>query len=129
MVALRELALEEVRLKEYPQHPSRMACLYASESLEEAENWCDLFVRLKRPVYGIVRLRVCGRKFVGDANNCFSATTDRVRNLALAERYWAKLPNDSGKAPINEILIDGDIEVVEIVREVRANLPDSSGNG
>ena len=38
-VALRELAMEEVRRKSYPQYPSRMACLYVSETLEEAEKW------------------------------------------------------------------------------------------
>lgn len=37
-VALRELALEKVRSAEYPNYPSRMACLYVSKTLEEAEN-------------------------------------------------------------------------------------------
>lgn len=36
-VALRELALEEVRRKKYPQFPSRMSCLYVSRTLKEAE--------------------------------------------------------------------------------------------
>ena len=31
-VALRELALEEVRRKKYPQFPSRMSCLYVSRT-------------------------------------------------------------------------------------------------
>lgn len=35
-VALRELALEKIRQRKYPQYPSRMACLYVSESVEEA---------------------------------------------------------------------------------------------
>ena len=38
-VALRELALEEVRRKKYPQFPSRMSCLYVSRTLKEAEQW------------------------------------------------------------------------------------------
>jgi len=37
-VALRELALEEIRLKKYPAYPSRMSCLYVSETFEEAKN-------------------------------------------------------------------------------------------
>lgn len=45
-VALRELALEKVRLRKYPSYPSRMACLYVSKTLEEAEKWFNYFVRL-----------------------------------------------------------------------------------
>ena len=50
-VALRELALEEVRLKKYPQYPSRMGCLYVSKSLEEAEKWGEFFAKIGRPTY------------------------------------------------------------------------------
>ena len=32
-VALRELALEEVRKSKYPHYPSHMSCLYVSETL------------------------------------------------------------------------------------------------
>ena len=42
-VALRELALEEVRRKKYPQFPSRMSCLYVSRTLKEAEQWGEFF--------------------------------------------------------------------------------------
>ena len=35
-VALRELAMEEVRQEEYPDYPSRLRCLYASGTLAEA---------------------------------------------------------------------------------------------
>ena len=49
MVALRELALEEVRLKKYPTYPSRMSCLYVSKTLEEADNWGKYFAEIGRP--------------------------------------------------------------------------------
>ncbi len=35
-VALRELALEEVRQAQFPDYPSRMSSLYVSEELENA---------------------------------------------------------------------------------------------
>lgn len=35
-VALRELALEEIRRTEHPELPSRMACLYTSATMAEA---------------------------------------------------------------------------------------------
>lgn len=121
-VALRELALEKVRLQMYPQYPSRMGCLYVSGSVEEAEKWADLFVHLGRPTYSIVKLRIVGNAFEGDANNCFDATLDEEENLRLAKRYWENLPNAQNESPIKEILVNGDIEVVEIIRDVLLNV-------
>ncbi|MBP3457949.1 MAG: DUF2441 domain-containing protein [Lachnospiraceae bacterium] len=40
-VALRELALEKIRKREYPEYPSRMSSLYVSESIEESEKWAE----------------------------------------------------------------------------------------
>jgi len=62
-VALRELALEEVRLKNFPAYPSTMACLYVSNTLEEAERWCKLFINWGRPTYQIVKLKIRGNCF------------------------------------------------------------------
>lgn len=50
-VALRELALEKVRIEKFPSFPSRMACLYVSKTLEEAEKWFDYFTSLGRPTF------------------------------------------------------------------------------
>lgn len=116
-VALRELSLEEVRQKEYPHLPSRMSCLYVSESAKEAEQWARLFADLGREVFSIVKLKCCGRIFEGNANNCFDATLSKEENLKLAKQYWENLPNIKNEPPIKEILIDGDIEVIEIIKE------------
>lgn len=118
-VALRELALEKIRQEKYPEYPSRMSCLYVSESMEEAEKWAELFREWKRPVYGIVRLKILGRVFAGDANNCFDAALNEAENLRLAERYWRNLPNLKGEPVIREMLVDGDIEVVECDGELK----------
>lgn len=120
-VALRELALEEVRAARYPHLPSRMGCLYASHTLEEAEKWAGLFAEWGRPTYHIVKLRV-DKWFEGDAWNCFRATTSHEENLALAERYWQDLPNLQGESRMPELLVAGEIAVEEIVQEIRANI-------
>ena len=117
MVALRELALEEVRKEKYPKYPSRMACLYVSETLDEAVRWAEYFIKLGRPTFQIVRFRITGNKFVGDAKKCFDGTFDRAENLKLAELYWENRDNPVDELPINEILVSGDLEVVEIVEE------------
>ena len=121
-VALRELAMEEVRREKYPQYPSRMACLYVSRELEESHRWGEFFARIGRPTYAIVELKITGRVFVGNACNCFDGTPDKAENLAKAERYWENQPNTED-GEIWEMLADGDIEVVRIVKEINANLP------
>lgn len=63
-VALRELALEEVRKKEYPMYPSRLQSLYVSKTLEEAQNWYDYFINLGRPTFQIVKVKVDGLYFI-----------------------------------------------------------------
>ena len=116
-VALRELAIEEVRKEKYPEYPSRLSSLYVSSSLEEAEKWYDLFKKLGRDVYQIVKVMVDGNVYIGDAYNCFDGTIDKDNNLKLAENYWKYKVNLEGKEPIIEILASGKIKVIEIVKE------------
>lgn len=116
-VALRELALEEVRKSKHSDYPSRLASLYVSNSLEEAEKWYQTFIDLGRPTYSIVKVEVDGNVFVGDAWNCFDGTIDKNKNLELAEKYWMNTKNDLGKDPIVEIIVDGKIKVIEIIKE------------
>ena len=119
-VALRELALEEVRQARFPHYPSRLGCLYASNTLEESERWFEYFQSLGRPTFQIVKVAVRGSRFAGDAAKCFSGCPDRKKNLALAEKYWQNEPSDDPQ--ITEILVSGDIEVVEILKEHKKEL-------
>ena len=122
-VALRELALEKVRKEKYPQYPSRMAALYVSRTFQEAEQWADYFSGLGRPTYGVAKIRVSGNTFEGDACKCFDGSVYEAENLRQAEIYWRNEPNEDGSPSIVEILADGDIEVVEIMKEINANIP------
>ena len=124
-VALRELALEEVRREKFPHYPSRMGCLYVSKSLEEADNWGKFFAQIGRPTYHIVKLDVEGNCFMGDATKCFRGQTSKAENLRLAELYWENRNDDPSHTPICEMLVDGKITVLEIVQEINANLPEN----
>ena len=115
-VALREHAMEEVRKEKYPEYPSRLSSLYVSNTFEEAEKWYNLFKELGRPTYSIVKVEVDGNIYVGDAHNCFDGTIDKNKNLELAENYWKYKTNPDGKEPIVEILANGKIKVIEIVK-------------
>ncbi len=116
-VALRELALEKVREDKYSDYPSRLACLYVSKTLREAENWFDYFIGLGRPTFQIVKLKINGNVFYGDAEKCFNGRLTEKENLILAEEYWANKGFD--ESSVSEMLVDGDIEVVEIVKEYK----------
>ena len=123
LVALRELALEKVRKEKYPRYPSRMAALYVSRTFEEAERWGEFFARIGRPTYGIARIRSNGRVFIGDACKCFDGTASEAENLRLAEKYWENAADESEEPPVTEILVDGDIEILEIIKVIDANIP------
>ena len=116
-VALRELALEEVRKNNYPNYPSRLASLYVSSSLEEAQSWYDYFISLGRPTFQIVKVSVDGNIFTGDACNCFDGTVDKNYNLEQAKIYWQANDNTQGKNPVHETIVDGKIKVIEIIKE------------
>ena len=121
-VALRELALEEVRQKKYPRYPSRMACLYVSETFEEAESWGKYFAEIGRPTYSIVKLDVNGDCFMGDATKCFKGQLSKDENLKLAEIYWENSAETENQQTVREILVNGEITVLEIVKEINANI-------
>lgn len=110
-VARRELAMEQVRRAQFPDYPSRMACLYTSRTLEEAQSWAGFFRKLGRKVYSIVLLEVDGRIFDGDACNCFDGTGGES-DLENALRYWQ---NAVTEKPVIETIVDGEITVKEII--------------
>lgn len=121
-VALRELAMEKVRKEKYPDYPSRMAALYVSEYYEEAVRWADYYASLGRPTYCVAKIETNGHVFYGDACKCFDGTSSEEENMRLVEIYWKNGPNENGSEPIVEVLVDGGIEIVEIMKEYNANI-------
>lgn len=115
--AIREVIVEMVRLQEYPQYPSRLSCLYATKTYEDVMKWKVLFDSYNREILQIVKLRVHGNSFEGDGN--LLPKEDGVpfsRKIEQAREYWqGNVQND-----LSELLIDGKIEVVEIVDDFTA---------
>lgn len=112
--AIREVIVEMVRLQDFPEYPSRMSCLYASKNYEDALKWKEVFDSYNRKVLQIVKLRVNGNSFEGDGKLLpkedgipFSQKIDQARE------YWEGI----GNKELSELLIDGHIEVVEIIEE------------
>ena len=110
-VARRELAMERVRLEQFPHLPSRLACLYTSRTLDQARGWAEFFQSIGRKVFSIVLLEVDGPVFDADACNCFDGVGDET-DLKGALRYWQNAPTER---PVIETLAAGVLTVKEII--------------
>ena len=110
--AIRETIMEMVRLQEYPDYPSRLSCLYAAKSYEDALKWKALFDSYNREVLQIVKLRVIGSSFEGDGNLLPKEDAIPItQKMEQAREYWKGNVNNE----LPELLINGEIEVVEII--------------
>lgn len=110
--AIRETIVEMVRLQEYPEYPSRLSCLYAAKSYEDALKWKGIFDSHNRKVLQVVRLKVKGKSFEGDG--ALLPKEDGVsfsQKIEQAREYW----KGNVRNELPELLIDGIIEVVEII--------------
>lgn len=112
--AIREVITEMVRLQEYPEYPSRLSCLYATKSYEEVLKWKELFISFNRSILQIVKLRVAGNYFEGDGDLLPGADgVSFARKIEQARDYW----RGNVKTDLPELLINGKIEVVEIIED------------
>ncbi|MFP7470157.1 DUF2441 domain-containing protein [Niallia taxi] len=110
--AIREVIVEMVRLQEFPEYPSRLSCLYAAKSYEDALKWKVLFDSFNRNVLQIVKLKVIGSCFEGDGSLLPKEDgATFAHKIKEAREYWKG--NIGNELP--ELLINGRIEVVEIV--------------
>lgn len=110
--AIRETITEMVRLQEYPEYPSRLSCLYATKSYEQALKWKEVFDSYNRNVLQIVKLHVNGSCFEGDGN--LLPKEDGApfsKKIEQARAYWKGHNNNN----LPELLVNGHIKVVEII--------------
>lgn len=110
---MREYILEQVRKEKYPSYPSRMSCLYCVRNEKDTQAWIDVFNRLKRPMLQVVKMKANGKIFDGDASFILRDARSLQHKIDLAEKYW----QGAGDNPIPETLFEGEVEVVEIIKE------------
>ncbi|WP_167958018.1 DUF2441 domain-containing protein [Anaerosporobacter faecicola] len=112
--AVRETIMELVRVQLYPERPSRFSCLYVSESLENIGKWKENFESYNREVLQLVKLRSNIEAFTGDASLLPEINGDSFdKKIQQAKRYWS----GERHGELEETLLGGRIEVVEIVKE------------
>ena len=59
---------------------------------------------------------------MGDATKCFKGQLSKEENLRLAETYWESEVDKENQQSICEMLVNGQITVIEIVKEINANI-------
>ena len=110
--AVREVITEMVRLEHFPMLPSRFECLYGTDALEELLEWRKLFESNNRRVLQVVKLETIGPIFKGNASLLPTLeSTSFLMKIDQAKEYWSS----SDESYLSEVLIGGEIKVVEIV--------------
>ena len=112
---------KKVRKEKYPGILQEWR-LYMCLSLIKRQRMADYFMSLGRPTYSVVKIKVNGCVFCGDAYKCFDGSIYEEENLKRAEIYWKNEPNEDGNMPIVEVLVNGEIEVIEIMKELNVNI-------
>ncbi len=109
--SLREVALEQVRLKKFKNYPSRLTSLFACHTLENAKMWFPLITWQKNN-YQFVKLKCTGKIFVGDSWHNTNEGFSFAERLEKADKYWGEQLTET---PRLETLFEGTAEVVEIL--------------
>lgn len=112
--AVRETIAELVRIKSFPDLPSRFSCLYVCKTLEETMKWKENFESYNREVLQIVKLKTDKPAFTGDAALLPKVNGESFdKKLQQAYQYWSGETNGD----MEETLISGKIEVVDIIED------------
>ncbi|MCH7323743.1 DUF2441 domain-containing protein [Solibacillus sp. MA9] len=112
--AIRETIVEMVRLQEFPYYPSRLSCLYVTKSYDDLLKWRVIFESFNRKVLQIVKLKVDGNCFEGDGELLPKEDgASFAKKIEQARSYW----QNNNTTALPEMLVDGRIEVVEILEE------------
>jgi Protein of unknown function (DUF2441) len=109
--AVLELAWETVRLREYPERPSRFDCIFLWASEDAARHWHYRREVLGGIVAGLYEVEVvtCERVFLADLNliSYFEDAETIATLMARARRYW----HGDGADRQPEVLLDGGVVV------------------
>lgn len=114
----RELIFEEVRKETDSNLPSRLKCLYVCNSLEEIEEWLNIFKRTNKKDYQILELELTGKVFTGDASYILRQNISLNKKREQAREYW----NGNKINNHNESLFEGEATVKKIINLKNAEI-------
>ena len=107
----RELMFEEVRKEEYTDLPSRLKCLYVCKTKKEMNDWINIFNKTNKKDFQLLKLKLTGKIFVGDASFILRQNISLNRKKEQAKMYWSGKKKDN----INEYLFVGTAVVEEVL--------------
>ena len=107
----RELMFEEVRKELNINLPSRLKCLYVCKTKREIKDWINIFSRTNKKDFQILKLKLTGDIFIGDASFILRQNISLNRKKEQAKMYW----NGEKKDNINEYLFVGTAVVEDIL--------------
>lgn len=102
-----ELLMENARLNHAPEAPSRLRCLWTTETMQQCRDWQKLL-----PNGRIVELKATGQTIEADSNLLPRQGDPLSTFLDKATRYWT---GEHSANPILEILFVG---TATVVREI-----------
>lgn len=106
---VREMHFENVRTKKFPELPSRLHCIWLTESVEDARYWVN---RLSDRVNcRIFRVEVNGRMHKANEGHLSQEAEPYECTLRRANEYWSGVTSNGR----NEILFEGGLRVLEHV--------------
>ena len=113
---IRELAAEDVRKEKYPNFPSRLRCMFLSETKEELlKNFAEMKKSNPEKHFQAVAVKLNGEVFYANEKGLKRDGLSFLANKKVAEEYWGQ--NQNSTACIKEILFEGQAEVIEILQE------------
>ncbi|MCA7928939.1 DUF2441 domain-containing protein [Burkholderia cepacia] len=107
---LREMVLENIRLKYYAHLPSRLSCLFISETLEDAYNWIE-----RLPDEGpkeVLQMELLSGCLHRTNESHLMANSPNVNEWEMfARRYWDGAPGSK----LVELLFRGELAVTSVM--------------
>ena len=110
---MREYVLEQVRKDDFKDYPSRFTSLFCVRKQEDTQFWVNVFNRTKIQILQIVKMKVTGKIFDGNANYILRDAKNLSHKIDLAKNYWQGAKENS----LPESVFEGEVEVVEILKE------------
>lgn len=113
---IRELAFEEVRKTEFKDYPSRLKCMFLIDNKEECvKNLKNFHHKGHGTFFQVVAVKLNGNVFYATSKNVRRTGLSFEEYKQMARVYWKQEQNS--KLPINEILFEGNAEIVEVIEE------------
>jgi len=107
---LRETVIEEVRLDNFSNYPSRQTCLFVTDD-KHVNDWIQ---HLKYANIEIYKMKLSGKLHKCDATLIDIHPNNKIVVRELAEKYWGgEITQNSNKV---EYLFEGKAELVEIIK-------------